>query len=71
MKNVPSKIEIHDLLVEIFERSLSFPFKRKYWHTLQLRPWCKGHENSTPCAVQADNTRTIFRTSFAVINMEP
>ena len=40
------------------------PFQRKYdSHTLQLRPWCKGHDYSTPSQVQSENTRSFGWTS--------
>ena len=57
MNKVPGKIKISYALEEIFERPLNIPKRPsienigihyKYWHTLQLRPWCQGHERSPP-----------------------
>ena len=61
--NVPRIIEIWNLSVDVLNA-----LWKKYWHTLQLRPWWKGHDSLTPCSIHADNTRTIVRTSFYYIS---
>ena len=61
--------ELWILNIRVASSGASFltPFERKYdWHTLQLRPWCKGHDYSTPSQVQSENICSFGRTSEKV-----